>query len=160
MKSKKTILTGWCFLLCGQRIHLTHESHSVFARVTYQTIKSLNFVLRSFGNTYPINSLGNIVRQQRPVRGVQAVKTGQPHWTFSKRPPLGVPPGTTAAQLPLYRNNSLNTAFAARPQVFEVRGKNNFETCFIRDSGHFYYDRKLLHYKLFSFHNEATADLD
>ena len=77
----------------------------------------------SFGNTYPINSLGNIARQQRPVRGVQAVKTGQPHWTFGKRPPLGIPPGTTTAQLPLYRNNSLNTAFAARPQVYEVTVK-------------------------------------
>ena len=72
----------------------------------------------SFGNTYPINGLGNITRQ-RTVRGVQAVKPGQTHWTFSKRPPL-VPPGTTAAQLPLYRNNSLNTAITARPQVYEV----------------------------------------
>ena len=73
---------------------------------------------RSFGNTYPISSLGNIARQ-RPVRGVQQVKPGQPHWTFSKRPPLA-PAGTTAAQLPLYRNNSLNTTFAARPQLYEV----------------------------------------
>ena len=74
---------------------------------------------RSFGNTYPISSLGNIARQ-RPVRGLsQVVKPGQPHWTFSKRPPLS-PAGTAAAQLPLYRNNSLNTTFTARPQVYEV----------------------------------------
>jgi hypothetical protein len=66
------------------------------------------------GNTFP---LAASLSRQRPLQG-RPLKPNQPQWTFNKRPPLA-PPGS-GANLPLYRNNSLSAAFAARPHLFDV----------------------------------------
>jgi hypothetical protein len=84
----------------------------------------------AFGNTFPLGSIGSIGGvARRPVRGQQIMNVLSPgltpaQWTFSNltnRPPtLTAPPASVT--MPLYRNNSLNTAFSARPQgIFELK---------------------------------------